>query len=47
MNQKNLSDIDFDNFIKFLSPFHHLTTNEEKYAYLFRIYDIDEVKIYL
>ncbi|KAL4508559.1 hypothetical protein ABPG72_003863 [Tetrahymena utriculariae] len=41
MTKRNKTDIDFDYFIKILTPFHPLTSIDLKYKLLFDIYDIN------
>ncbi|EAR83431.1 EF hand protein (macronuclear) [Tetrahymena thermophila SB210] len=41
MTKRNKTDIDFDYFIKVLTPFHPLTSIDSKYKLLFDIYDIN------
>ncbi|KAL4431676.1 hypothetical protein ABPG74_017305 [Tetrahymena malaccensis] len=41
MTKRNKTDIDFDYFVKVLTPFHPLTSIDLKYKLLFDIYDIN------
>lgn len=43
MKERNKSDMDFDFFVKVLTPFHPLTSIDAKYKLLFDIYDLNSV----
>lgn len=46
MKKREKNDIDFDFFVKLLTPFHPLMSSEVKYKMLFDIYDIGGVTKY-
>lgn len=42
MDRADIITINFDLFMKILTVFHPLTATEDKFKYMFRIYDLDD-----